>query len=359
MNMRISLVNGLFYFSLSTFALIISYSVFNQADSTIISNNQASENRQPLTSDNKQTISQPATNLVIENIEYANYQSSFGPLPKSLKNTYIPLHFEITEDGQLVVTRSIRSLIEYFLSANSQESIATITGRIRELMDSALQEPARSQAKQVLKQYIEYKQALIQIEQHLADEQSQSGKQGDYQQALQYRTQAREKYLSRAVYDAFFAKDDSRDNYTAGLLALKKDPLLTDEERFQQTLLLEQSLPLEEQAIKKAQHQRESLQVDVMKARESGAGDADIFQMRAQVYDQETAERFAKSDQKQAKWNERFAHYRQQRQQIMAGVGMTDEDKESQIRTLKTELFNANEQRRLSTLDRLADNQAP
>ena len=356
MNMRISLVNLLFYLSISILVLIISYSFFNQADSTIISNNPASESRQPLTSENRQVDSQPEANLVIHNIEYANYQSSFGPLPNALKDTRIPLHFKLTEDGQLVVTRSIRSLIEYFLSANSQESIATITGRIRELMDNALQEPARSQAKQVLKQYIEYKQALIQIEQHLSDEQNLSGKQGDYQQVLQYRTQAREKYLSREVYDAFFKKDDSRDNYTAGILALKKDPSLTDEEIFQQTLLLEQSLPPEEQAIKKAQHQRERLQVDVMKARDTGANDADIFQMRAQVYDQETAERFAKSDQKQAKWNGRFAHYRQQRQQIMAGVGMTDEDKESQVHALQTELFNDNEQRRLSTLDRLADN---
>ncbi|OUS41359.1 hypothetical protein A9R00_01335 [Oleispira antarctica] len=356
MSMRINPVNVLFYFSISILVLIISSSFFNQADSTIISNNPASESRQPLTPDNKHGINQPTTNLVIENIEYAHYQSSFGPLPKSLKNTHIPLHFKLTEDGQLVVTRSIRSLIEYFLSANSQESIATITGRIRELMDSALQEPARSQAKEVLKQYIEYKHALIQIEQHLSDEQVLSGNQGDYQQVFQYRTQAREKYLSREVYDAFFKKDDSRDNYTAGILALKKDPSFTDEERTQQILLLEQSLPPEEQAIKTAQHRRESLQMDVMKARDTGANDADIFQMRAQVYDQETAERFAKSDQKQAKWNGRFAHYRQQRQQIMAGVGMTDEDKESQVHALQTELFNDNEQRRLSTLDRLADN---
>jgi len=359
MNMRISLVNLLFYLSISILVLIISNSFFNQADSTIISNNPASESRPALTPGNKPVDNLAATNLVIENIEYTNYQFSFGPLPKSLKNTHIPLHFKLTEDGQLVVTRSIRTLIEYFLSANSQESIATITGRIRELMDKALQEPARSQAKQVLKQYIEYKQALIQIEQHLSDEQNLSGKQGDYQQVLQYRTQAREKYLSREIYDAFFAKDDSRDNYTAGVLALNKDPSLTDEERFRQILLLEQSLPLEEQAIKQAQHQRESLQHNIKQARESGASDADIFQMRAQVYDQEAAERFAKNDLKQSQWNGRFAHYRQQRQQILAGEGMTDEDKQSQISALQTELFNANEQRRLPTLDRLANNQAP
>jgi len=356
MSMRINPVNVLFYFSISIFALIISSSFFNQADSTIISNNPASESRQPLTPDNKHGINQPTTNLVIENIEYAHYQSSFGPLPKSLKNTHIPLHFKLTEDGQLVVTRSIRSLIEYFLSANSQESIATITGRIRELMDSALQEPARSQAKEVLKQYIEYKQALIQIEQQLSDEQNLSGKQGDYQQVLQYRTQAREKYLSREIYDAFFAKDDSRDNYTAGVLALKKDPSLTNEERTQQILLLEQSLPPEEQTIKTAQHQRESLQHNIKQARESGASDADIFQMRAQVYDQETAERFAKSDQKQVSWDARFAHYRSQRQSITAAAGMSGQDKKNEIRALQSELFNQHEQRRLATLDRMADN---
>ncbi len=354
MNMRLGLINTLFYFAVGSLILILCYPLFTNTHSKIIDNNQTL---------NPQVIPDPIleedqfdVKTVTQNIHYHNYQSSFGPLPNSLKNTHIPLHFKLTEDGQLVVTRSIRSLIEYFLSANSQESIATITGRIRELMNNALQEPARSQAKQVLKQYIEYKQALIQIEQHLSDEQSLSGKLGDYQQVLKYRTLAREKYLSRDVYDAFFAKDDSRDNYTAGLLALKKDPSLTDEERYQQTLILEQSLPPEEQAIKEAQHQRESLQVNIIKARDTGASDADIFQMRAQVYDHETAERFSKSDQKQTVWNERFAHYRQQRQQILAGEGMTDDDKESQINALQTELFNEHEQRRLSTLDRLADN---
>ena len=138
---------------------------------------------------------------------------------------------------------------------------------------------------------------------------------------------------------------------------IRKNHALTDEEKQQQALVLESSLPPEEQAIKKAQHQRETLQQDIVQARASGASEADVFQMRSQIYDQETAERFALSDQKKAIWDARFAHYREQRQGILMGEGMTDADKENEIQALQDELFNHNEQRRLATLDRMADNQ--
>ncbi len=357
MSMRKSLVNTLFYFSVGSLILILGYPILTNNETKIIDNNQQPTNQFIIPEINRED-SQTTFKTVTKDISYKNYQSSFGPLPASLKNTHIPVHFKLTQDGHLVVTRSIRSLIEYFLSANAEEPINTIVARIKELFDDALPEPARSQAKSVLAQYIEYKQALIHIEQQLADEQSLSGNKGDYLSVLQYRTQAREKYLSQEVYDAFFAKDDLQDNYTAGMLAIQKDHSLTETEKRQQSLALERSLPPEEQAIKKAQHQRESLQQNIKQARATGASDAEIFQMRSQVYDQETAERFALSDQKKEKWDQRFAHYRQQRQQVLMGEGMTDEDKGNEIRALQSDLFNGNEQRRLPTLDRIADNRS-
>ncbi len=292
---------------------------------------------------------------IIKDISFDNYKSQFGPLAKSLKNTYIPVHFTVTPDGQLVVTRSIRSLIEYFLSANTEEPIDTIIARINEIFDTALSQPARSQAKEVLRQYLDYKQALVLIEQQQADEQNLSGNVPSYESALQYRKDARMKYLGQEIYDAFFAKDDSLDDYTTGILAINKNHDLSDEQKKQQSLELELILPLEEQAIKKAEHQREALQNDISKAREAGASEDQIFQMRSQVYDQETVERFAARDIQKSKWDSRFNQYRQSRQTILNGDGMSDDDKVQQIKSLQQELFDSREQMRISTLDRIAD----
>ena len=185
MSIPITLRNPFKHALLIIIVWFISYQFLTDNESIIINNNQLTDKPpasiDPLESATQLPSNQATFKAVTQDISYHNYHSRFGPLPKSLKDTHIPVHFKLEQDGQLVVTRSIRSLIEYFLSANSEESITTIVGRISELFDNALQEPARSQAKEVMRQYIDYKQALIQIERQLSDEQSLSGNKGDYQ----------------------------------------------------------------------------------------------------------------------------------------------------------------------------------
>ncbi len=339
--------------------ILVSLGVYYTQSPTLLVNNNPPANSHSsathLEGFNSTQVSDSPLQYIIKDISFDNYQSQFGPLAKSLRNTYIPVHFTVTPDGHLVVTRSIRSLIEYFLSANTEESIDTIIARINEIFDTALIQPARSQAKDVLRQYLDYKQALVLIEQQQADEQNLSGNVPSYESALQYRKDARMKYLGQEIYDAFFAKDDSLDDYTTGMLAINKNHDLSADEKQQQALELERLLPLEEQAIKSAEHQREALQNNISKARAEGASEDQIFQMRSQVYDPETAERFAVRDIQKSKWDGRFNQYRQQRQTILNGDGMSDDDKVQQIKSLQQELFDSREQMRISTLDRIAD----
>ncbi len=339
--------------------VLLGVNYFTQTPTVLVNNNSPANSHSHVThkefNSNKTQVSDSPVVHIIKDISFDNYQSQFGPLAKSLKNTYIPVHFTVTPDGQLVVTRSIRSLIEYFLSANTEESIDTIIARINEIFDTVLGQPARSQAKGVLRQYLDYKQALVTIEQQQADEQNLSGNVPSYESALQYRKDARKKYLGQEIYDAFYAKDDNLDDYTTGMLAINKNHDLSDEQKQQQALELERLLPLEEQAIKNAEHQREELQNNISKARAEGASESQIFQMRSQFYDQKTAERFAVRDIQKAEWDTRFNQYRQQRQTILNGDGMSDDDKVQQIKSLQHELFDNREQLRISTLDRIAD----
>jgi len=296
--------------------------------------------------------------LLVSEVAYDDYKSSLGPLPKSLRGTRIPAAFTLDAEGHLTITPSIKSVIEYFLSATGEESLETIIARIEEFISSQLEEPARSEALDVVAQYIGYKEALITLESDLAENTKLSGQNSDYLTMFQYRREARMNNLSPEIYDAFFADEDKADSYTSSLLEIGKNKDLTDEERNAQYLAAEQLLPKQEQAIKQAERTRETLKVNIQTARDEGANDENIFQMRADVYGYDAAERFATADKKKEEWNSRFEQYRQKRQQILNNEGLSDTDKTNEIDTLQGKVFSQTEQRRLTTLDQLADKKA-
>jgi len=296
--------------------------------------------------------------LITSNMRFENYSSILGPLPKSLRGTRIPVAFELDPNGHLIITSSIKSVIEYFLSATGEEPIETIIGRIEELLTTKLEEPARSEALEVLAEYINYKTALLDLENNLADNTQLSGEGNNYLTMFQYRREARMNNLSPEVYDAFFADEDKADRYTADLLEIRKNSDLSDEEKSALYLAAEQQLPAKEQAIRQAERTRESLKTEIQTAREAGASDEQVFQMRTEVYDYETATRFAEADKKKAEWDARFQTYRQERASILNNEGLSDADKTNEIYTIQTDLFTQDEQRRLATLNKIHDDKA-
>jgi len=313
----------------------------------------------PPKTDDKSTGSQialvPKSNLIAPIVTYDTYTSIHGPLPKSLRGTTIPASFSLDSNGHLIITKSIKSIIEYFLSVNGEEPLETIISRIEEFLTQQLEEPAITEALSVLTEYIDYKKSLVDMEKMLAENTEASGQASDYQTMFQYRREARMNALSPEIYDAFFANEDKADSYTAGILDTQRDASLTDQEKADQIIALEQLLPPEEQAIKQAERTRETLQQDIIIARTSGATDEQVFQMRAEAYDYETAERFAAADKKKFEWNTRFQQYREDRAKILLNDGLSEADKLNEIYTVQTDLFSKNEQRRLPTLDRIAD----
>ncbi|MBV1919944.1 MAG: hypothetical protein KUG73_04625, partial [Pseudomonadales bacterium] len=53
-----------------------------------------------------QELDLPKPNYIAPAITYENYQSKYGPLPRSLRGTAIPASFTLNEQGHLVITRS-------------------------------------------------------------------------------------------------------------------------------------------------------------------------------------------------------------------------------------------------------------
>ena len=327
----------------------------NETDQTFSVEISNSDINTSITSD-EPSLKKPR--LLVSEVAYDDYKSSLGPLAKSLRGTRIPAAFTLDSEGHLIITSSIKSVIEYFLSATGEEPLETIIARIEEFITQQLEEPARSEALDVVAQYIGYKEALIDLESDFADNTNLSGQSSDYLTMFQYRREARMNNLSPEIYDAFYADEDKADSYTASLLEIRKNSDLTDEEKEAHYLAAEQLLPKQEQAIKESERTRESLNTNIQTARSEGASDELVYQMRADVYGHEAAERFAAADKKKAEWDSRFEQYRQQRQQVLGNDGLSDTDKASDISTLQSALFSQTEQRRLTTLDQIADKNA-
>lgn len=288
-------------------------------------------------------------------ISYDSYQSKYGELPKSLKGTIVPVYFLIDDAGHLIVTLSIKTLIEYFLSTIGEESYDVVIERMYELISGQLQEPARSEAIAVIDQYIAYKQSLVELERHLAADVKLSGKASDYQLMFNVRRDARIKYLSQEVYDAFFSDEDKEDQYTAQMLELRANKSLSVEEQAIRQKELEALLPEKEQKQKQKERDRLLLKTRISEARNAGASEEYVFQLRSEVYGYEAAERFAAADKAAAVWDQRFQEYRQQRQAILDSRGLSNDDIKQQMEVLKSRLFNKQEKIRISTLDRMAD----
>ena len=329
----------------------------NQVIDNLLSNTEHNNTQNKINSSRSQQneLDLPKPHYIAPAITYDNYRSTYGPLPRSLRGTTIPASFTLDDQGHLVITKSIRTLIEYFLSSIGEESLEQVLERIREFITLQLEEPARSEAINVMERYLAYKQALVDIEGALAEELKLSDKGSDYLSMFRLRRETRISYLGQEIYDAFFTEDDKQASYLAGQLEIRSNDNLSEDEKAEKERELEKLLPQKEQEHREKERDREALAIRIIEARESGASDGEIFQLRTEVYSYEAAERFSKADKESAAWNARFSDYRQQRQNILDSNALSDSDKEQQINGLRIELFSTTEQLRIPTLDRMAD----
>lgn len=292
-------------------------------------------------------------------LSYDNYQSSYGPLPNSLRGTQIPFYFQVDEQGRLTVTAALRNLFDYFLKTEGEEPYETIYGRIRELLKMHLPSPAREQALALFEQYIALKQQEIELNNQWADDYKASGREPDLAERLRLMRELRASQLDSETYQAFFGTDDKREDYNLKARDILTDTSMSPEAQDAALAAIEAELPTQERTAKQEERDIKNLNTRIADARAAGASDAEIFRMREAVYGAETAQRFAVADQHQSQWQARIAAYRTQRQEILNTAGMSNADKEAQIHQLRTQHFDALEQQRIPVIDSMMDQQSP
>ena len=268
----------------------------------------------------------------------------------SLKGTSIDGLYPVDENGNLLLSGSIKHRFEYFLSTMGEFSLEQVQQMIRDDIESNLQEPARTQALQLFEDYIGYKYALADLEQSLQAPQ-------DYEindiermrfQLQQLRDKRRE-YFSQDAVDAFFGFDELYDDFMLNRLEIQASSQLSPAEKAAQIQSLEQNLPEQVRSMRDETQRISQVFEITQDMRDEGASEDDIFERNSQEFGQEAAERLRALDSKRQALQQKIDLYMSQKKIITEDETLTATDKQIKLDELLLS-FDADERRRLNAV---------
>ncbi len=262
--------------------------------------------------------------------------------PTSLRGTEVDGELLVDARGNLVLTSQVRHLFDYFLSLIGEESSQQARQRIRDHLTAQLDEPARSQALELLETYLDYQYQLVDLEarfpvaERLEDLLAR-------EQAVQ---QLRARLFSREAHEAFFAGEEIYNNFTLERLTIQQDPSLSDREKGLAIEALRENLPEEMQQLLVPQIHND-LREQTLALRAAGADEGRIRQLRMGMLGPEATERLEELDRSRAEWRERVEAFQQERERILSQPGLAESDRRAAVNALLEEQFTANERLRL------------
>lgn len=273
------------------------------------------------------------------------------PLPRSLQGSSPDVQLHSDADGNLVLEAGILHLFEFYLSALAEEPLETSLTRISLALAAQLQGPALSQARDLLKRYLEFKIALAELH----DLPTAMDASGHYAlEALAQRQQRlqtlRQEHFSAEENRVFFQEQDSYDSFMLQQLRLAQDQSLDAGQRQQAIEQLEQQLP---EPIRQARAQatrQTQLYERTEQMKQAGASAEALFKVRAEVLGDQAAAALAALDQRQAQWHQRLTGYQQERAAIRQS-GLSAEDQQAAIASLIEQRFEPSERLQVQALE--------
>lgn len=270
----------------------------------------------------------------------------------SLKGTEIDGLYPVDDDGNLVLSDDIKHRFEYFLSLMGEFPQEDVLQFVRDDIQLNLDEPARSQAHQLFKDYIAYKHTLVMLE-------SQLQAPAEYEVADTQRLRAqleqlralRTQHLGNDVADAFFGFDDIYDEYMLSRIEIMNNRQLTEAERQQQLIGLQNQLPQGLQQMRQETERVSEAFRTASKMKQAGASDEDIFKYHSQQFGQDAAFRLDELAQQREQWQLRIQNYLAAKKAIEADETMTKHEQRAAIEALGEARFSEAERKRLAAYE--------
>jgi lipase chaperone LimK len=261
------------------------------------------------------------------------------PFAPSLQGTRPDGAVRVAPDDSVVAAAQLIELVDYYLSTVGENSPAAVRAEIERELDRTLRPPAAAAAKRVLARYIAYRQALAALE-------TDAKLSGPDAAALKRRLAAlhglRAQYFSQREIAAIFGREDAANADALARMEIRDDRTLTAQQKRERLAALDASLPAAVRAAREAPLRIVRVQEEAERLRASGAGDDDVFRLRADAFGADAAGRLAAVDREEAEWKRRIDTY------LAARRGLQDE---AAVAALRSRMFSVDEQRRLAAYE--------
>ena len=269
-----------------------------------------------------------------------------GALPGSLRGTDVDGELRVGPDGHFLPSRSALAFFDYFLAARGEQSEAALRARIEAEIARRLPPGAAAEARAFLERYLGYQEAA----RALAD--TDPGPVG-LERRLQRLRELRRAWFGPELAETLFGEEEDVARVALERRRLEQDSSLGAEERERRLEALEAELP-EPERVARAQAVaplRVERQVEAL--RTAGGSDADVWELRAQAFGPEAADRLAALDASRADFARRLADYRTARDALQADPSLSPEERAQALERLRAERFHPDELARVRALDGL------
>ncbi|CAN7375358.1 lipase secretion chaperone [Pseudoduganella sp. LjRoot289] len=248
---------------------------------------------------------------------------------------------------RLVVDEELGYLFEYYLAGLGERKLAAVRAEIERELDRRLRPIPSGAAKRLLDNYLAYKRALADLERGLPKTTDMAAGARARLEAMQ---QLRLKHFTPEQIAGLFGAADNYAADTIARLEISGDRKLSDAERKDKLAALDGKLPPALREQRDAPTRVLRLEESVQQARAQGAGEHDVYRLRAAALSPEAASRLAEVDREEADWQRRIAQYQAGRRQLPDAAAGAEGDGSAR-QALRNSLFSPEEQRRLGAYE--------
>lgn len=295
----------------------------------------------------------PSTAQVQAAAQSSGFVTGLEQLPQSLQGTEVDGEILIDDQKNLHPTRGLRRLFDYFLSTVGEQPLPTVIARVEAYLRSHTPEPARAQALDLFRRYLQVLDDFRHVKQ--AGGTAQLDLDAVARQKAEV-NQIRHRHLSNAEVQAFYGDEDALDDYTMASLRIQQNPTLSASEKARQLGDLSRQQPAALNIEQKTLQQYQQLETLTAELKARNASPQELQAMRVQLVGPEAAARLNALDQDNALWGQRVREYLQARDAIFKQNPGNSTAQTQQIEALRHSMnFSEEDQRRLPTFEQHPD----
>src|SRR5690554_2872032 len=242
--------------------------------------------------------------------------------------------------GNLVIDMQLRHWIDFHLTATGELSVEEIKAIMQQQI-YALPQPGQQQALDLLDAYLGYLAALADYDAEEARRLVEPGI-SELEARFRWQQRLRREWLEPLVVEAFFAGEESIDEYTLAAQRLRRDGASDAE-----LAALETTLPEPVREMRAESRRVIEMGKNESSMKEQGASTEEIQQWRIQEYGVEAAERLAKMDKRQSQWQQRLRGY-QRYQQELTEKNLPTSEQDKLLKNYQSRHFDQSERKRLN-----------